>query len=564
MHDLVIRNALLLDGLGSAPRHGDLAVAAGKIVEIGEVKGSSKETLKADGLALMPGIIDNHTHYDAQLTWDPLASPSSSLGVTTAVIGNCGFTIAPCRPADRDLILKNLTQVEGMAIEVLRAGTRWNFESVPEFFGMLEKQGVALNVAGFVGHSSVRTYVMGEDAPRRAATAGEVAKMKDIVLEGMRAGAIGFATSTSPNHNGHGGIPMPSRLADDHELRTLVGCLKEAGHGVFMLTKGGQTKVEFLEQLAVDSGRPVVVAALLHNNTNPRGVFDDLAAISAANGRGRRLLGAVSCCPLTMDFTLHSPYTFEGLAAWKPVLSLSGEKYSSALKDKSFRAAVRAEINGPPVATRLFNGEWDKVYVENVGRPENRQWQQQTVAEMARATGADPLDAMLDLAIAEDLDTEFSALLLNSDEKAVGEMLRHPHSLVSLSDAGAHLTLFNDAGFGLHLLGHWVRDLGILKLEEAVHKITAQPASIFGIPGRGVLKTGYAADLLLFDPQTVNRGAKKRVQDLPAGGTRLITPQVGVHGVWVNGVRIADERGARPELSASTRLPGRVLREFLS
>ena len=226
MHDLIIRNALLLDGLGSAPVRGDLGISNGKILELGKARESYRQSLDADGLALLPGIIDNHTHYDAQLTWDPLATPSSSLGVTTVVIGNCGFTIAPCRPADRDLILKNLTQVEGMSIEVLRAGTRWDFESIPEFFGMLERQGVALNVAGFVGHSSVRTYVMGEDAPRRAATAAEVGKMKDIVLEGMRAGAVGFATSTSPNHNGHGGKPMPSRLADEHELRTLVGCLK--------------------------------------------------------------------------------------------------------------------------------------------------------------------------------------------------------------------------------------------------------------------------------------------------------------------------------------------------
>jgi len=432
---------------------------------------------------------------------------------------------------------------------------------VPEFFAMLERQGVALNVAGFVGHSSVRTYVMGEDAPRRAATAAEVEKMKDIVLGGMRAGAIGFATSTSPNHNGHGGIPMPSRLADEQELRTLVGCLKEAGRGVFMLTKGGQTRVEFLEELAAATGRPVVVAALLHNNTNPRSVFDDLDKISAANGRGRRLYGAISCCPLTMDFTLHSPYTFEGLAAWKSVLSLSGESYKSALKEKTFRAAVRAEINGPPVATRLFNGEWDKVYVENVGRPaQNGKWQQQTVAEMARATGADPLDAMLDLAIAEDLDTEFSALLLNSDETAVGAMLRHPHSLVSLSDAGAHLTLFNDAGFGLHLLGHWVRERKLLRLEEAAQKLTSDPAAVFGIAGRGKLEAGYAADLFLFDPATVGRGPKKRVQDLPAGGTRLMMPPLGVHGVWVNGVRVADENGLRK----LDRLPGKVLRDFLS
>jgi len=564
MHDLVIRNALLLDGLGSAPVRGDLGVTQGLISSVGEVEGPAKETLDAEGLALMPGIIDNHTHYDAQLTWDPQASPSPALGVTTAVIGNCGFTIAPCRPSDRELILKNLTQVEGMSIDVLRAGTRWEFESVPEFFAMLERQGVALNVAGFVGHSSVRTYVMGEDAPRRAATAAEVAQMKDLVLGGMRAGAIGFATSTSPNHNGHGGLPMPSRLADEQEMRALVGCLKEAGRGVFMLTKGGQTGIDFLEQLAADTGRPVVVAALLHNNTSPRNVFDDLDRIAAANSRGRHLHGAISCCPLTMDFTLHSPYTFEGLAAWKPALSLSGKEYRLKLKDKEFRRAVRAEINGAPVATRLFNGEWDKVYVENVGRPQNGKWQQQTVADMARATGADPLDAMLDLALAEDLDTEFSALLLNSDETAVASMLRHPHSLVSLSDAGAHLTLFNDAGFGLHLLGHWVRDKKVLSLAEAARKLTGDPAAVYGIKGRGKLAAGCAADLFLFDPATVGRGAKKRVQDLPAGGTRLIMPPLGVHGVWVNGVRVADEHGMRADLQRARQLPGRVLRDFLS
>ncbi len=557
MHDFVIRNALLLDGLGSAPVHGDLAVAAGRIVEIGAVKGASKETLNANGLALMPGIIDNHTHYDAQLTWDPLASPSVALGVTTAIIGNCGFTIAPCRPADRDLILKNLTQVEGMSLEVLQAGTRWDFESIPEFFAMLERQGVALNVAGFVGHSSVRTYVMGEDAPRRAASAAEVAQMKELVLEGMRAGAVGFATSTSPNHNGHGGIPMPSRLADEHEMRTLVGCLREARRGVFMLTKGAQTKVEFLEELAADCGRPVVVAALLHNSTSPRSVFDELEKITAANRRGRRMLGAISCCPLTMDFTLHSPYTFEGLAAWKPAMALSGAPYRKLLADRSFRDSVRAEI-ARPGPFRLFNGEWDKVYVEHARLPEHRHCEQQSMAEIARARGSDPLDAMLDLAIAEELDTEFSALLLNSDEQAVGEMLRHPHSLVSLSDAGAHLTLFNDAGFGLHLLGHWAREKRVLTLQEATRKLTRDPALVFGIQDRGTLQPGNHADLMLFDPETVDRGPKKRVQDLPGGGTRLITPPVGVHGVWVNGVRLSDEKGLRP----LGRLPGKVLRDF--
>ena len=495
----------------------------------------------------MPGIVDNHTHYDAQLTWDPLASPSPALGVTTAVIGNCGFTIAPCKPADRELIMRNLTQVEGMALEVLRAGTRWDFETVPEYFGMLERQGVALNVAGFVGHSSVRTYVMGEDAPRRAATPAEVAKMKALVLDGVRAGAVGFASSTSANHNGYGGIPMPSRLADEAELRALVGCLREAGRGVFMITKGGGTSIPFLEEVAAASGRPVIVAALLHNNVNPRGTFDELDAIAAANARGRRLFGAVSCCPLTMDFTLHSPYVFEGLKAWKPALSLKGDPYKKLLKEKKFRDEIRTEIANPAAGVRLFNGEWDKVY-----------FGLRTIEDFAKETRKDPLDAMLDLALSENLDTEFSALLLNSDEDAVGRMLRHPNSLVSLSDAGAHLTLFNDAGFGLHLLGHWVRKLKVLSIEEAVRRLTSHPAAVFGIPKRGKLEKGFFADLCLFDPKTVDRGAKRRVQDLPGGGARLITPPVGVHGVWVNGARVADEKGMRK----LERLPGKVLREF--
>jgi N-acyl-D-aspartate/D-glutamate deacylase len=545
MHDLVIRNALLLDGLGSAPAHGDLAVKDGRIAEIGESL-SGKEVLDAAGLALMPGIIDNHTHYDAQITWDPLVSPSPALGVTTAIIGNCGFTIAPCRPADRELVMKNLTQVEGMSLDVLRQGIRWEFETIPQYFDMLERRGTAINIAGFVGHSSLRTYVMGEDAPRRAATRDEVARMRALVVEGMRAGAVGFATSTSPAHNGHGGLPMPSRLADDAEMRELVGALKEAGRGVFMLTKGGHTKVPFLEELAAASGRPVVIAALLHNSTNPRAVFDDLEAIAAANARGRRLVGAISCCPLSMDFTLHSPYTFEGLESWRPALPLKGAAYAAKLKEKGFRDAVRAELSRP-AHFRLFNAQWDQVEVVESA---NKLAEQRSIGELARAASQDPLDFMLDLALGEQLDTVFNAMLLNSDEQAVGEMLRHPASLVSLSDAGAHLTFFNDAGFGLHLLGHWVRERAALKLEDAARRLTSAPAQLFGIRGRGVLKPGYAADLMLFDPATVGRGAKRRVFDLPGGHPRLTTPALGVHGVWVNGVRQLES------------LPGRVLRDF--
>jgi N-acyl-D-aspartate/D-glutamate deacylase len=551
LFDLVFRNALLVDGTGAQPRRGDLAVSREIIAETGTVEGRGKVEIDADGLALMPGIIDNHTHYDAQITWDPSLSPSPALGVTTAVIGNCGFTIAPCRPADRERVMRNLTQVEGMSLEALRSGIRWDFESVPQYLAMLESRGAALNVAAFVGHSSVRTYVMGEAATERAATPAEVEAMRQIVLEAMAAGTVGFSTSTSPAHNGEGGKPMPSRLADEHELATLVGALGEAGRGVFMLTKGGQTSIEFLESLAAASGRPVVVAALFYNGTNPDAVFRDLAGIEQANRRGRRMVGAVSCCPLAMEFTLRSPYTFEGLASWQPALGLRGSAYEKKLEDDEFRRNLRAEL-ARPAHFRLFNGEWDKVQVIE---SREKRFEQRTIAALAREAGRDPLDFMLDLALGEDLETLFSALLLNSDEAGVARVLRHPCSLVSLSDAGAHLTFFNDAGFGLELLGRWSRELGVLTLAEAARRLTGQPARLFGIRNRGELRPGWFADLLLFDPQRVRRKPNRRAFDLPAGQPRLVAEAFGVHGVWVNGTRVVGGNATRV-------LPGRVLREF--
>ncbi len=490
----------------------------------------------------MPGIVDSHTHFDAQITWDPTLRPSPALGVTTAVIGNCGFTIAPCRPADREITMRNLTQVEGMSIDALRAGIDWGFETFPEYMAQLKARGSAVNVAAYVGHSSVRTYVMGVDAAKREATVDEIEQMQAVVREAMVHGAVGFASSTSPAHNGEGGLPMPSRLASEAEMAALVGAMGEGGGGVYMLTKGGHTPMPFLESLAAASGRPVMVAALLHNSVNPDAVFADLEAIAAANTRGHRLLGQVSCCPLTMDFTLASPYPVEGLVSWKPALGLSGDALKHVLAEPAFRDAVRAEMR-TPTTFRLFNSEWDKVHVVEAALPENARLEQHSIAEIARDEGRDPLDAMLDLALDEDLRTVFTAQLLNSNEDAVGRMLNHPNSIVSLSDAGAHLTFFNDAGFGLHLLGHWSRDLGAMSLAEAVRRLTSHPASVLGLQGRGTIRDGLAADLLLFDPKTVGRGPKRRVHDLPAGAARLTTDAVGVHGVWVNGAQVADASG---------------------
>ena len=457
------------------------------------------------------------------------------------------------------MTMRNLTQVEGMSLEVLKSGIDWGFETFAEYLGLLRGKGCVVNTAAYIGHSSVRTWVMGADASKREATEPEIEQMQTIVRDAMAAGAVGFASSTSPAHNGEGGLPMPSRLASDIEMMALIKAMGSQGKGVYMVTKGGQMPVPFLEDMARQSGRPVMIAALLHNSTNPEAVFKDLDNIASANTRGHRLIGQVSCCPLTMDFTLASPYPVEGLQSWKPALGLQGDALKAVLKDKAFRQSVRAEI-AAPTTFRLFNGEWDKVHVVECALPANAALEQRTVADIAQVQGKDPLDVMLDLALTEDLQTVFTAQLLNSDADAVGRMLNHPHSIISLSDAGAHLTFFNDAGFGLHLLGHWVRDLKAMSLQEAIRRLTSQPASIFGMTDRGLIKEGMAADLLLFDPVTVGRGPKHRVFDLPGGAARLTTDALGVHGVWVNGQQVADGKG----LLEQPPLAGKLLTEFVS
>jgi N-acyl-D-aspartate/D-glutamate deacylase len=559
VHDLVIENGQIIDGSGGPSRRGALAVTDGRIVAIGEDVGAARERVDADGLTLAPGIVDIHTHYDAQLTWDPYATPSTALGVTTVVIGNCGFTIAPCRAEDRDLTLRNLTHVEGMSLEALRAGVRWDFESYPEFLDAMERRGVVPNVGSFVGHSSVRTYVLGRDATKRAARPPEIAEMRRIVLDAVRAGAIGFATSTLEQHNGENGVPMPSRLADQAELAALSGALGEAGRGVFMLTKGMTSTVPWLEDIAAKSGRPVMIAAMFVDPGDPTRVFKELAEIESARARGRELWAQVGCFPLGMEFTLRHPYPLEAFLAWRPAIQAASEaEYVKVLTDPSFRQGLKTEAAIPGVPNRFSNQTWPHLTIMSVTRGEHRALVGRSIAELAREYGRDPLDVLLDFGLDGELDAMLDCRLFNTDENEVKKLLRHPHAAVALSDAGAHLSFLCDAGFGLHLFGHWVRDRGDLTLEEAVKRVTHDVATAYRIKDRGRLAPGAWADLLLFDPRTVARGPKRRVHDLPTGASRLDTPGIGVHGVWVNGVRTADERGVRADCGR----PGRVLRDF--
>jgi N-acyl-D-aspartate/D-glutamate deacylase len=559
MNDLVIENARIVDGLGTPAREGHLAVRDGRIAAIGDDVGEARTRVDAAGLVLAPGVVDIHTHYDAQLTWDPFATPSTSLGVTTVVIGNCGFTIAPCRPGDRDVVMRNLTHVEGMSLDAMRAGIRWDFETYPEYLASMERRGVVPNVASFVGHSSVRNYVLGDDASKRPASEDEIAEMRALVVEALRAGALGFATSTLEQHNGENGVPMPSRLADEREMLALTGALGEVGRGVFMLTKGMTSTVPWLETIAARNGRPVMIAAMFVDPGDPERVFRELREIEGARERGRELWAQVGCFPLGMEFSLRHPYPLEALVSWRPAIEAEGEaRYRAVLADPEFRRGIKHEITQPGVPNRFSDKQWDHLTVMEVKKAEHRALEGRTIGALARETGREPFDVFLDLALADDLDTLFDCRLFNTDERRVAELLRHPHAAVALSDAGAHLSFLCDAGFALHLFGHWVRERGDLTLEDAVRSVTSRVADAYRIKDRGRLAAGAWADMILFDPATVGRGPKRRANDLPTGAGRLDTPAVGLAGAWVNGVRTFDESGVRPDCGR----PGQVLRDF--
>ncbi len=558
MHDLVIRGAMMADGVGNPLIRADVAIRDERVVEVGDVTESARQTVDADGLVLAPGIVDVHTHYDAQLTWDSQATPSPSLGVTTVVMGNCGFSIAPCPPERREQMARNLAEVEGMPVAALEAGIDWSFESFPEYLALLRRKGCYPNAGVFVGHSAVRTTVLGAEASDRAASEDEVATMRGMVKEAVEAGAIGFATSTSINHYGDGGVPMPSRLADDDEMSALVGVLGELGRGIFQLTVGPGMTNERMEGLAAETGRPVFMTAALHNETFPERAIGMLEGAAAAQSRGNALWAQVSCQPLSMDFSMRTAFPLQSLDAWEPLHTASDEEFLAIIGSEDFRNRFRDELEKPQ-SGKIFYGDWRRVEVAMATTPAHRALEGETIETIAGREGRDPVDVMFDLAVDERLGTTFNAALLNADEAAVEGLLRHDAGLISLSDAGAHLCYLCDAGYGLHLLGHWVRDKGVFGLEDGIRRVTSLPARLYGIPDRGEIAPGKFADLLLFDPATVGRGAIRRVDDLPGGESRLVRDASGVHGVWVNGTAVYDAGGYRDVAP-----PGHVLDEFLS
>jgi N-acyl-D-aspartate/D-glutamate deacylase len=548
MHDLIIRGAEICDGTGAPRRRGDVAVTDGRIVDVGHVGGAASRTIVADGLVLAPGFIDLHTHYDCQVSWDRALTPSCWHGVTTVVMGNCGFTIAPCKPADRELLMRMLLYVEGMPTAALRAGIRWEWETFPEYLDTLERWQPGLNLAVFVGHSAVRYYVMGAAASERPATGAEIARMQEIVREALRAGACGFSTSESTTHFFGDGTPVPSRVAVRDEIRALAGVLREFGRGLtevapLHIIGSTESKAEdqcFYAGLAEASGRPVTWAPLLHNPFDPQGCFRLIEDARAAQARGVAVVPQVGCRPLEVRISFGaSSIAIENNPFWKPILHKPAAERRTLFASAAFRDELRAMSPGGSWVAAL-GPSWKQIFLRYSPLEAHAQWTDVPLSDIASARGGDEVDALLDLSLETDLACQFGIPILNTDETMVAQLIRHPAGILALSDAGAHVDTLSDQGFTTYLLGHWVRELQALPLEEAVRLLTSAPATLYGLHGRGEIRLGAAADLVLFDPDTVGLKRTELVADLPGGAARLLQRAVGVEYVIVNGAVLID------------------------
>jgi N-acyl-D-amino-acid deacylase len=568
MHDLIITNGRLVDGTGGPSRDGGLAIRDGRIVAIGDVGSAARQVVDVGGAVIAPGFVDIHTHYDAQLLWDPFLTISPWHGVTTAVIGSCGFGIAPTRPDGRDLILRTLERVEAMSLDALNAGLGrdWPFETFPEYLAAIETRGTAINVGVMIGHTPIRLYVMGEAAVERAATADEIARMRALVLDGMRAGAIAFATSVSNIHIGFSGKPVPSRLATREEMVALASAVGEAGHGIIHYNVAREAKWDDFVAVQEASGATVCWTAVLAGQLGPWRHREVLERNRELRRRGYPIYPQVACRPIVSEFDFRSPVIFDTWALFDPVRRAPDEAARRALyRDPGFRQAFRDEIAGQGGRDGFFSGGAAEgamrrasfALTELSHHPDRPDLVGRRITDIAASAGRSPVDVLLDLALETDLGARFRTPLVNFEEDEVEEILQDPDVVLGLGDGGAHLSQLCDACYSTHLLGHWVRERGALSLERAVHMLTGRPASIFGLADRGLLAPGRPADVVVFDPDTVGAGPLERVHDLPAGADRLVSYPRGIRHVFVNGVELPPPGESPP---SGWRLPGRLLR----
>lgn len=537
-----LRGATVVDGTGAPGRRADVEVADGRIGAVGVVdRRSGDQEVDLSGLVLAPGFIDVHTHLDAQVLWDPDLTPSSWHGVTTAVIGNCGFGIAPAAPADREAVMDTLELVEGMNGRTLRAGVEWSFETFPEYLATVRRLPKRINLAAMVPHSMLRTFVMGsEAATTRAARAEEVDAMCALVDQAMAAGAIGLSTSQAPSHMGAHGRPVPSRLAEREEIVALLRRVAASGRGIAEVTYGPLFSIEEVAQLSKELGLRITWGALLTGLFGPPGAAMEL--LEKASSVGGDLWPQVSCREIVFQMSMQSPYYFSEVAGFDEVMSRSVEDRQQIYADAAWRDRARADVERPrPGAYERISIEETTQHRDLIGVP---------MAEVGRRQGKHPFDAMLDAALAEGLTTRFRVVSRNDEPVEHAALVTDPRTILGAHDAGAHLDMVCDAGFPSHLLGHWVREEGALSLEAAVWRLTGQLADVFRIPERGVIAPGLVADLVAFDPSTIAALPNRRVVDFPGHTDRLVCPSEGIEYTWVSGrpirQRATDVEAAAP------------------
>jgi N-acyl-D-aspartate/D-glutamate deacylase len=559
--DLLVKNGTVVDGSGAARYRADVGVQNGKITAIGRLSGNARQTIDAEGHVVSPGFVDGHTHMDAQVFWDPIGSCSCYHGVTSVVMGNCGFTLAPCKQEQADLVFRNLERAEDLSRDAMLAGIDWTWETFPEFLNAVDDLPKGINYAGYIGHSAVRTYVMGERAFTEAATETDVENMCKVVKEAMNAGAVGFSTSRTRNHITADERPVASRLAEWDEVRAIVNAVGETGKGIFEIA--GETpgrdpqKIreyhERLRDLAVESG-VTQTWGMFSNRAAPdywRPYFDLLDETAAAGGRISAQVHSRALNTL-LSFEGHTP--FDNWEFWRDVRALPLAEQMVRLRDSAVKAKLidvaSREYKGP----RIVGAEprppnWDWVFPMD-----DMNYDQPSMAELARQAGVHPVGLMIDMALERDMKMFFRQPLANENQDDVLEMIKHPRSVVTFSDSGAHVAQIMDSSLQTHLLSYWVREKQALTLEEAVRQITYNTSSLWGLHDRGLLREGMVADLVVFDPDTVGARLPEIVNDLPAGAKRLKQTANGIlHTVVAGEILLANN-----EHTGAT--PGKLLR----
>jgi N-acyl-D-aspartate/D-glutamate deacylase len=543
-YDLVIKGGMVIDGSGLPRYRADVGVRHGRIAAIGRIRERAREVVDADGQVVAPGFVDGHTHMDAQIFWDPLGTCSCWHGVTTVVMGNCGFTLAPCGAADKHLVMRNLERAEDIAAEAMDAGIDWTWTTFPEFLDRVESLPKGINYAGYIGHSALRTYVMGERAFEKPAGEDDLRAMERELRDAIRAGAVGFTTSRSPSHETPDRRPVASRVAAWEEVRRLVGVMGDMNAGIFELageavgrtaadTRGLREYHVRLRDLAVETGRPVTWGLFSRREAPEvwRTYLDLLEETAAAGGR---MFAQVHSRALAVVLSFRTNLPFDRLPVWKELRARPLAEQTHRLRDPELRrrlveaARERDERRAIGAEPRPAAYEW--IFVMDTVEGPHR-----SLAEVARERGVDPVEAMIDLALEKDLERFFLQPIANEDQDHALELMQHPRTVVTFSDSGAHVSQIMDASLQTHLLSHWVRVKQAFTLEQAVRMLSFEPATHWGFADRGLIREGLAADLLVFDPDTIAPEMPEVAHDLPAGARRLVQRARGLAATVVNG-----------------------------